>query len=128
MGAGRGRTIGEAGGEVERDDIVEQLVDKVSDELIFVGGHQKEKYVGSGRRRVRMRKGKIGYKTRKRAGSLCELKPTEAARTFQCDGGPTGVNVPSVGNVGLMEYEYEHTVCMKPIGGPPTGIDKTSRC
>src|SRR6266851_5421288 len=65
-----------------------------------------------------MRKGKMGYKTSKRAGSLCELKPTSATRTFQSDCGPTGVNVVSVGYVVPMEYEYEHTVCMKPIGGP----------
>ena len=87
--------------------------------MIFVEGHQKEKDVGRGRRRVRMRKGKMGYRTSKRAGSLCELKPTSATRTFQSDCGPTGVNVVSVGKVVLMEYEYEHTVCMKPIGGPP---------
>ena len=75
-----------------------------------------------------MRKGKMGYKTSKRAGSLCELKPTSATRTFQCDGGPTGVNVLSVDNIDPMKYEYEHTVRIKPIGGPPHWHRKTSRC
>jgi hypothetical protein len=57
-----GHTISEAGGEVELDGSVEQLVDKVDDELIFVGNHQKEKDVGRGRRCDRMGKGKTGYK------------------------------------------------------------------
>jgi hypothetical protein len=96
-------------------------VDKVDDELIFVEGHQKEKDVGRGRRRVRMRKGKgkMEYKTSKGTGSLCELKPTSAKRTFQSACGPLGINVVSAGNDVLIEYEYQYPVCKKPISGPP---------
>ena len=62
---------------------------------------------------------KRGYKTNARAGSLCELKPTSAAGTFQSSCGPFGINVRPVGNHVLTECEYEHTVCMKPISGAP---------
>jgi hypothetical protein len=37
-----------------------------------------------------MRKEKMRYKTSKGTGSLCELKPTSATRTFQCDCGAFG--------------------------------------
>jgi hypothetical protein len=89
---GGGRTIGEAGGEVERDGIVELVVHHVDKDLFMkVGlGHQKEEDGGRVRSRVIECGRGMGYKTSKGTGSLCELKPTSATRTFQSDCGAFG--------------------------------------